>query len=351
MLTKTEPKISVIIPVYNVEKYLKKCLDSLINQTFKDVEIICIDDGSTDNCLNILNDYAAQDDRIIVLHQENQGPGAARNNGLRIAKGEYISFVDPDDCVNIDFYKTLYKEAKESDSDIVKGVRADVYPDSVKTEKLKLIKDMEFAPVFSSWWSCIYKSKIIKDNNLLFPAAYSFEDMAFLMLFITFAKTCSISKDAIYYHVHRTDSLTPQGKSLARSIEGFESKMYAFRLIQNDNISKPDYLKSMKYFMGSFMSSIDLFITNGHYENFDSINGYINEILSTIKYKKELLKDKKYKFLAKGDFSKENFDKLYAKKKFKTLGFLKKLFYIGNARGYKMLSILGFLITIKRSRA
>ena len=91
------PKVSVIIPVYNVEKYLQKCLDSVINQTYKNLEIICVDDGSPDNSGGILDAYAQNDSRIIVIHQENAGVSAARNRGLDAATGEYIAFVDSDD--------------------------------------------------------------------------------------------------------------------------------------------------------------------------------------------------------------------------------------------------------------
>ena len=93
------PKISVIIPVYNVEKYLRECLDSLLNQTFKDIEIICVNDGSTDGSLNILNEYASKDSRFIIINQNNQGLSAARNNGLNVAKGDYVAFLDSDDYI------------------------------------------------------------------------------------------------------------------------------------------------------------------------------------------------------------------------------------------------------------
>ena len=91
--------ISIVVPVYNTEKYLPKCLDSLLGQTYKNLEIICINDGSTDGSLQILEDYAKQDNRIIVLSQENAKQGAARNRGLDIAKGEYVTFVDSDDWI------------------------------------------------------------------------------------------------------------------------------------------------------------------------------------------------------------------------------------------------------------
>ncbi|HJA50079.1 MAG TPA: glycosyltransferase, partial [Candidatus Fusicatenibacter intestinipullorum] len=95
-------KISVIIPVYNVEKYLKRCLDSVINQTYKNLEIILIDDGSTDNSGKICDEYAQKDERIIVIHKENGGVSSARNKGLDICIGDYISFIDSDDWINLE---------------------------------------------------------------------------------------------------------------------------------------------------------------------------------------------------------------------------------------------------------
>ena len=113
------PKISVIIPVYNVEKYLRECLDSVVNQTMRDIEIICINDGSTDNSLDILKEYAAKDDRIIVINQTNGWLSAARNSGLKIARGEYIQFVDSDDYLELNACETAYKYALQYNADVV----------------------------------------------------------------------------------------------------------------------------------------------------------------------------------------------------------------------------------------
>ena len=113
------PKISVIIPVYNVEKFLRKCLDSVVNQTMRDIEIICVNDGSTDGSLDILKKYATKDDRIIVINQTNSFVESARNNGLKIARGEYIQFVDSDDYLELNACETAYKYALQYDADVV----------------------------------------------------------------------------------------------------------------------------------------------------------------------------------------------------------------------------------------
>jgi glycosyltransferase involved in cell wall biosynthesis len=103
------PKVSIVIPVYNVEKYLRQCLDSVVNQTLKDIEIICVNDGSTDNSLQILEEYANKDDRIKIINKDNGGLSSARNAGLEIATGVYIGFVDSDDYIEIETYNEAYK--------------------------------------------------------------------------------------------------------------------------------------------------------------------------------------------------------------------------------------------------
>ena len=100
-------KISIIVPVYNVEKYLPECLESLIHQTLKDIEIICINDGSTDNSLSILKDYAKKDSRIRIINKENWGISAARNSGINTAMGDFLSFIDSDDWIDLDFFENL----------------------------------------------------------------------------------------------------------------------------------------------------------------------------------------------------------------------------------------------------
>ena len=112
-------KISVIIPIYNVEEYLGQCLDSVVNQSFKDIEIICVNDGSTDNSLNILNEYENKDSRIRIYSQKNQGAGATRNNALEYASGEYVYFMDADDYLDLNALEELYDIAAEKNADFV----------------------------------------------------------------------------------------------------------------------------------------------------------------------------------------------------------------------------------------
>jgi glycosyltransferase involved in cell wall biosynthesis len=114
-----KPIISIIVPIYNVEKYLDRCITSLRNQTLKNIEIILVDDGSPDNCPNLCDKYAQQDYRIKVIHQKNKGLGLARNAGIDIAQGKYIAFVDSDDYVSTKMYEQLYNESLKQDFDII----------------------------------------------------------------------------------------------------------------------------------------------------------------------------------------------------------------------------------------
>lgn len=115
------PNVSIIVPCYKVEQYLRQCVDSLINQTMKDIEIILVDDGSPDKSGEICDEYKAKDNRIKVIHKKNGGVSAARNDGLKVATGEYVVFVDSDDYVPVDAYELLYNKAIETSADMVIG--------------------------------------------------------------------------------------------------------------------------------------------------------------------------------------------------------------------------------------
>lgn len=146
-------KISVIVPVFNVEKYLSPCIDSIINQTYKNLEIILVNDGSTDSCPGICDDYAVIDNRITVIHQKNGGLSAARNAGLKIATGDFISFVDSDDLLSVNFYQKLLQFSIENDADIV------------ECNFMKFERPLELTQVTTS----------LKENSEIFSADYALE--------------------------------------------------------------------------------------------------------------------------------------------------------------------------------
>ena len=187
-------KVSVIIPIYNVEKYLEECLDSVVNQTFKDIEIICVNDGSTDNSLQILEEYALKDNRIYIINQKNRGVSVARNNGIKKAHGEYICFIDPDDIYPTDdILEVLYNTAINNKVLICGGEWADfesgnkilnqnfreIDTDYLFSEnKIINFKDYQFPYGFQRF---LYKRNFIIENNIYFPLYKRFEDPLFLI--------------------------------------------------------------------------------------------------------------------------------------------------------------------------
>lgn len=222
-------KISVIVPVYNVEKYLRECLDSIINQTFKDIEIICVNDGSTDGSLEILEEYASKDDRIIIINQENQGLGKTRNYALSIVQGEYIAFVDSDDFIRPDAYEIVYNKFKETDVDIVLFDFATCKENGRLSKKHSLCKSKEqklsyklknnsvfklsdfkrktFTDLTLYCWDKVYKTKFIKDNNIYFSTARFCEDQIFSISSYLLAKKILYINEHLYVYRTRESSL------------------------------------------------------------------------------------------------------------------------------------------------
>ena len=203
------PKVSVILAVYNVEPYLERSLDCLINQTLKDIEIICIDDCSTDKSLEILRDYAKKDDRIIVIESEkNQGAAVARNKGLKIAKGEYLGFIDPDDTIDLNYYEELYKTAKEKNVDIAKCRIKTIHPNG--KEEIGELNDeikRENSPYMFifEWTTAIYRKAFIQENNILFPEECpKSQDVVFLARVIFKHATLALT-DGVYYNYFRRE--------------------------------------------------------------------------------------------------------------------------------------------------
>lgn len=211
-------KISVIVPVYNVENYLEQCIKSIINQTLSDIEIICINDGSTDNSRMILEKYKNIDKRIIIIDKVNQGYGATCNLGLRCAKGKYISIIEPDDFIDKSMFDDLYSLAEKNNADIVKSAFYE-YIDENSSEgtslkKINWSEDYEMpksvfvindCPQFlyfhPSIWSCIYKKEFLTKNSILFnePKGAGWADNPFQVK--TMCKAARIVyTDTPYYH-------------------------------------------------------------------------------------------------------------------------------------------------------
>lgn len=214
--------ISIVIPIYNVEKYLKRCVDSVINQTYKNLEIILVDDGSTDNCGKICDEYAKKDKRIKVIHKKNGGLSDARNAGIDVSKGRYLSFIDSDDFVDKRFIGTLYNNLINNDADLslVKyysfSKNEDVY-ETMEDEKITVLSRDEYfnliyeEPVNSVVaWNKLYKKEIF--NEIRYPVGKINEDEAVIHYIIGNISKIVISNLELYYYFQRNDSIMKKDK-------------------------------------------------------------------------------------------------------------------------------------------
>ncbi|MBR1776177.1 glycosyltransferase [bacterium] len=210
-------KISVIVPVYNVEKYLRRCLDSLVNQTLKDIEIICINDGSTDKSFEILVEYANKYSQIVLINKINEGQSVARNMGIEKAKGEYIGFVDSDDYVDKDYFEKLYNAAIKTNCDIAcAGFRRfKLFKGRIKKDFKKefLCKDInskiiaDRLPQDNYVWNKIYKRDKWIQLNIKFQEGRFFEDLA-LVIKILYNMGDMVVVPDTYYHYRRRNGST-----------------------------------------------------------------------------------------------------------------------------------------------
>ncbi|MBD5397981.1 glycosyltransferase [bacterium] len=208
-------KVSIIIPVYKVEKYIHNCMGTILSQTLKDIEVILVDDGSPDNCGKICDDYAKQDSRVKVIHQTNGRQGKARNNGALIAKGEYIGFVDSDDWIFPDMYRELYEKAKKTDADIVMcdysrcRFVGDKISKKSKIDKVFLEKEVFDVGTLSNipsrksffcvavCWNKIFKRDFYL-KNIKFPENMIFEDTPVMFSAFMKAKRISVVNKKLY---------------------------------------------------------------------------------------------------------------------------------------------------------
>lgn len=195
--------ISIIVPVYNVENYLSRCLESILLQSFPDWECILIDDGSSDNSGKICDEYAQQDDRFIVIHQQNSGVSAARNAGLDIAKGQWFSFVDSDDWIGSNFLEELYNSAKSSDVELVEcGYWREV---SENNRSVCLPVDWNAG----ACWTKFVSSLLIKKNNIRFPINCTYAEDTFFSFSVLIAagiKRKKVDLPLYHYNASRNDS-------------------------------------------------------------------------------------------------------------------------------------------------
>ncbi len=227
-----QPEVSIIVPVYNVEKYIEISLDSILNQTLKNIEVIIVDDGSSDNCAEIVDRYAEKDNRIKVIHQSNKGVAEARNTGLVNARGKYIGFVDPDDWIEENMYERLYNEAVKNQCDLTaccyrieneksRETSAHYLPfseeliNSSKVFREKIAKELIiYSKENAAVWYMLYHSDLIKKNNIIFHKNLTtLEDYTFNMEVFKFVEKFIYIPEPLYHYRVLDHSLTKKFRS------------------------------------------------------------------------------------------------------------------------------------------
>lgn len=267
-----KPKVSVIVPVYNVEKYIDRCMETLLNQKLTDIEIILVNDGSPDNSPAICDQYAEKDRRVKVVHKANGGLGYARNSGIEIATGEYIAFVDSDDYVDTSMYKKLYEVANNNNSDVVfcgfnrELKRGKFFPVLECKELVKYEGDEEIGKLLldfiaskpkypverkyaMSVWHSIYKLDIIKENNIRFVSEreYASEDLPFQIDFFKKANKINFIPDVFYYYCYNDSSLT---KTFVQD-KYFRFKRHYFLIREKASDLDPYFFRANRYIIGA----------------------------------------------------------------------------------------------------
>lgn len=235
--------ISVIVPIYNVEKYLARCVDSIVNQTYKNLEIILVDDGSPDRCPQMCDDYAEKDSRIKVVHKKNGGLSDARNAGMAVATGKYISFIDSDDYVSDDFFECLLDVMNKENSDIAECSVVKFYEDnrfdefsddlSVKTYDTQDAMSALIAenPFHQHVWNKLYKTELVKD----IPYAVGKLNEDEFWTYRVFGRANKVARlnKTMYYYFQRSSSIMGVGYNIRR-LDALEGKANRQKYIENN---------------------------------------------------------------------------------------------------------------------
>lgn len=284
--------ISVIIPVYNVENYLKKCIESVVNQSYQNLEIILIDDGSTDSSGTICDDYLKKDERIKVIHKKHGDVSKARNEGIKKAKGEYLTFIDSDDWIPLNSIEILYKELKTNHADISSGLIKETYTRNliekesedyqVKVyDKVDAMEELLYLHGFSNSASAkLYKKNLFKE--IQFPIDKHYEDLGTVYKIFNLANKIVLLNIATYYYYQNTESIMHK-KYNSKRLEAFDFSKDIVDFIETNYKSILNAAIFRLYF--ECISILNVM----PYNSKDKKN-----ILKVIrKYRKSVLKDKK----------------------------------------------------------
>lgn len=230
------PKVSILVPIYNASKYLRQAIDSLVNQTLQDIEIICINDGSTDNSLKIIEEYASKDARIVILDKPNTGYGDSMNQGIKLARGEYIAILEPDDYFELNAFEKLYQLANWHHADIVKSNY--FFLENEQNHQNAVIRPKDTGKIIypcqdhfvfhlpPAIWSGIYRREFLLNNRLEFlptPGA-SYQDLGFNIKTLALAQRVILTTDAfLHYRVDNANSSSKSPSKLNCVVEEYSS--------------------------------------------------------------------------------------------------------------------------------
>lgn len=255
------PLVSIIVPVYKTEQYIKECVDSILNQTLKDIEIILVDDGSPDNCPNICDDYAKQDNRIVVIHKLNGGLSSARNEALKVAKGDYIGFVDSDDFIEATMYEELYNSAVKNKSDIsicahslINNGKKDIllpYKKGIYVEHeitdnflIPLLGEDPSSDIYyleGFVWRQLFKKELIINRTFKSEREYFAEDVVFDLEIYQECSTISVVNKPLYCYRYNEASLSNKYR---KNIWNMLTNLLDFKSIVIDDLSIKDKSKN-----------------------------------------------------------------------------------------------------------
>ncbi len=281
-------KISIVLPIYNVEPYLERSLDSLINQTLSDIEIICVNDASPDNSAKILDKYAKKDARIkVITLAQNSGAAVARQSGVNIATGEFIGFVDPDDYVDLDFFEKLYDLAKQEDADIAKGavITVDLNGhETITSDDLNnQIRQNKFCFFGQNLWDAIYRTDMVREHNIHFEI----DIFCFGLQATFYANKIAVRDDAFYKYVRREDSCDSNIFSVHKwkhwNVRGAK---YYMTLLNKLDYSPSDYVNIVSDFVFPlYFWGYDRLVKSDRRQHTADMANYLIEFGTLLKYK------------------------------------------------------------------
>ena len=346
------PKISVIVPIYNVEEYLSECIESLLNQTFSDIEVICVNDGSTDNSLNILEKYKQKDSRIRIISQPNQGLSAARNSGLQVISGEYVTFIDSDDFLDKDTFQYVLNHSNNEDL-ICYGIKVfgEEHLENRSSENnyyrikhqghVDMPNDKLFKITDVSSCNKLFKTEIIKQNCIDFPAGLKYEDTAFYWKYVKCAKSAFFLDKYFYNYRRHSDSIMVSTFKNGKNSEDF---LHICKDIYKFFIDKNILSENIKVMEDIFQSNFNNSIGNASPENVQNVLDLAS------KYAEEMFPNSKNRFIK--NLKNKHYDKVTEPK----LTFIQKILSVRNVystelkRKEKYLYLLGIKIKIGSAR-